>query len=155
MVLNLKQVTRDNWRQVIALEITDDQWRFLDSESLLYALAEIQFYPSYIPFAIYDEDTLIGCASYGYLPENPSKWWIPLLIIDHRHQGKGYGRAAMQAIIQRIQQEAPECRAIGLSYKPANSVADRLYRSLGFERTDEIDELGNTHAWLKVDPPKV
>lgn len=148
MAVRLERVTRDNWRQAIALDVTDYQRRFLDSESILHALAEVQFYPNYTPYAIYQGETMVGITSYGYLPEDPSKWWIPLIIIDHRHQGKGYGRAAMQAIIQRIQQEAPDWHAIGLSYKPANTVAERLYRSLGFEQT-ETDERGDIRAWLR------
>lgn len=150
MAVSLKRVTKDNWRQVIAVDIADDQRRFLDSESVLHALAEVQFYPSYTPYAIYDGEIVVGCISCGDLPEDPSKWWIPLLVIDHSHQGKGYGRAAMRAIIQLIQEEAPHCHAIGLSYKPANTVAERLYRSLGFEHTDETDERGNVYAWLRL-----
>jgi diamine N-acetyltransferase len=149
-MVHLERLTRDNWQQVITLDIADDQRRFLETPSVLYGVAEVQFHPTYMPYAVYDGDTVIGFAVYGYLPEDRMKWWIPLFLIDHRYQGKGYGRAAMQTIITSIRQAAPDCREIALSYKPDNTVAERLYLSLGFEKTDEIDERGQVTARLYV-----
>ncbi len=150
MSVTLKRVTKDNWRDVIALEVAGEQRRLLDSESVLHFLAEAQFYPSYAPYAIYDGETLVGFVSFGYLPDDPSKWWVPFLIIDRRHQRKGYGRAAMQAVIHRVREEALDCEAIGLCYKPENAAACRLYRSLGFGPADELDEKGEIQAWLRL-----
>jgi diamine N-acetyltransferase len=152
-MVHLERLTRDNWRQVITLDIADDQRRFLETPSVLYGVAEVQFHPTYTPYAVYAEDTVVGFAVYGYLPEDQTRWWIPLVLIDQRYQGKGYGRAAMQAIIGSIQQEAPDCREIALSYKLDNTVAERLYLSLGFEKTDEIDERGQVTARMKRKQP--
>jgi diamine N-acetyltransferase len=55
-------------------------------------------------------------------------------MIDKRHQGKGYGRAAMVALIERIKAQG-NFRAIELSFEPTNTAAERLYASLGFVRT--------------------
>jgi diamine N-acetyltransferase len=53
------------------------------------------------------------------------------LMIDARHQGKGHGKAALQAILDTIRQEyGPQ--AIWLSLSPYNLAAERLYRSFGF-----------------------
>jgi diamine N-acetyltransferase len=152
-MVHLERLTRDNWRDVITLDIADDQRRFLETPSVLYGVAEVQFHPTYTPYAVCDGDTVVGFAVYGYMPEDSTRWWIPLILIDHRHQGKGYGRAAMQAIIAYVQQEAPDCHEIALSYKPDNTVAERLYLSLGFEKTDEIDERGQLTARLIVKQP--
>jgi len=149
-MVHLERLTRDNWRQVITLDIADDQRRFLETPSVLYGVAEVQFHPTYIPYAVYDGDTVVGFAVYGCTPEDAARWWIPLILIDHRYQGKGFGRAAMQAIIVSIRQQAPDCREIALSYKPDNVAAERLYLSLGFEKTDEIDERGQVTARLIV-----
>jgi diamine N-acetyltransferase len=151
MTIRLERVTRDNWQQVIKVDIADEQRRFLETPSVLYAIAELQFYSTYTPYAIYDDDTMVGFAVYGYLPEDRAKGWIPLLIIDHRYQGKGYGRAAMEAIIQAIQEGAPDCREIALSYKLDNTVAERLYLSIGFEKTNQIDEHGQVTMRLKFE----
>ncbi|MBZ0290788.1 MAG: GNAT family N-acetyltransferase, partial [Anaerolineae bacterium] len=142
----------ENWQQAITLDIADAQRRFLDTPSVLYGIAEVQFHPTYTPYAICDDETVVGFVVYGYVPEDASKWWIPLILIDHRHQGKGYGRAAMEAIIQAVREQAPDCREIALSYKPDNTVAERLYLSVGFEKTDEVDDRGQVTMRMTFDP---
>ena len=149
-MVRLTRLTRDNWREVITLDIADDQRSFLETPSVLYGVAEVQFHPTYTAYGVYDDETVVGFAVYGYIPEDAAQWWIPLILIDRRYQGKGYGRAALQLILQRIQQEAPHCREIALNYKPHNTVAERLYLSLGFEKTDEIDERGQITARLRL-----
>jgi diamine N-acetyltransferase len=152
-MIRLERVTRENWQQVITLDIADEQRRFLETPSVLYAVAEVQFHPTYTAYALYDVETLVGFAIYGHLPEDGTKWWIPLLIIDQRYQGKGYGRAAMQAIIKAVREGAPDCREIALNYKPDNTVAERLYLSAGFEKTDEIDERGQVTMRMRFEQP--
>ena len=65
-------------------------------------------------------------------------------MIDAKYQGKGYGRAGIEAVLEFIK-SAPvgEAKACWLSYEPENSVAQKLYASFGFEETGEIcsDEL--------------
>ena len=148
--IRLEPVTHDNWRAVIALEIAEDQRAFLDSESMVHALAEMQFYPDFKAYAVTDGDIMVGFVSHGRSSERPNIWWIPLIVIDRRHQHKGYGRAVMEAVIDYVRREAPDCTSIGLKYKPANEVARRLYASLGFVETDEFDEEGNVRAWLEL-----
>jgi diamine N-acetyltransferase len=151
-MIRLERLTRDNWQQVISLDIADEQRRFLETPSVLYAVAEVQFHPTYTPYAICDDETTVGFAVYGYLPEDHAKWWIPLLIIDHRHQGKGYGRAAIEAILNTVRTQVPDCREIALNYKPDNTVAERLYLRIGFEKTDEVDERGQVTMRMKFEP---
>mgnify|MGYP000868103793 CR=1 FL=1 len=152
MKIRLERISLNNWQQAITLDITDDQRHFLSTPSILYAIAEVQFYPTYTPYALFHHETMVGFAVFGHLPDSPTKWWIALLIIDHRHQGKGYGRAALTAIITSIQGQAPNCHEIALSYKPENTVAERIYLSVGFEKTDEIDEHGQVTMRLKLAP---
>jgi diamine N-acetyltransferase len=151
MMIRLERVSRDNWEQAITLDIADDQRRFLETPSILYGIAEVQFHPTYLPHVIYDGDTMVGFVVYGYLPEDHAKWWIPLLIIDRRYQGKGYGRAAMGAVIQAVRAQAPDSTEIALNFKPDNTVAERLYSSLGFVRTAEVDDKGQITMRLKFD----
>ena len=152
-MIRLEHVTQDNLQEVVTLDIAEEQRRFLETPSVVYAMAEVQFHPTYLPYAIRDDQTMVGFVIYGYLPEDQSKWWIPLLIIDHRYQGKGYGRAAMETVIHTVRVQAPECREIALSYKLDNMVAERLYLRCGFEKTDEIDERGQVTMRLKFEQP--
>lgn len=72
------------------------------------------------------------------------------MLIDRRHQHKGYGRAVLEEIIGYVRKEAPDCTTIGLKYRPANEVARQLYASVGFVETDDYDEEGNVVAWLEL-----
>lgn len=151
-MIRLGRVTQDNFKQVIALDIADNQRRFLETPTVLYAIAEVQFHPPFLPYIIYADETMIGFVIYGHLPEDPAKGWIPLFIIDRHHQGKGYGRAAMQTIISTMRTEIPNCSEIALCFKPDNTVAEHLYLSVGFEKTTEIDEQGQVTMRLKFEP---
>ena len=151
-MIRFVRVTQENFPQVITLDIADAQRRFLETPSVLYAIAEVQFHPTYLPYVIYADDSMVGFIIYGYLPEDPLKWWIPLLIIDQRCQGQGYGRAAMEALIRVVREQVPDCREIALNYKPENTIAERLYRSVGFETTTEIDEHGQVTMRLSFTP---
>ena len=73
-------------------------------------------------------------------------------MIDKKHQGKGYGKEAMQLALDFIR--AFPCGAVEyrrLSYAPQNSVAKKLYKSLGFaERPDYYVEGEKMPAVLKL-----
>ena len=123
--VRLDPLTPENRGRVIAVEVTDAQRPFLDTQDFAEFVADAPSYRTYRVHAICDSDTLVGFVSVGYTADDRLKWWIPLLIIDRRWQGKGYGRAAMLAIIQHVREVAPDCRTVGLSYKPENAIAER------------------------------
>lgn len=60
-----------------------------------------------------------------------------LLALDRAPQRHRYGRAAMQALIERA--SATGRAGVALSYQPANTRARTLYASLGFVETGETD----------------
>jgi diamine N-acetyltransferase len=150
LAVRVEPITTNNRHEAITLEIADEQRAFVENDSIRDFLAEAPSHPTFTPHVIYADDATVGFVSYGYLPEQPRRWWIALLIIDRRQQGKGYGRAAMTAVIDRIKQQVPDCLGVGLSYKPTNVAAERLYLSLGFEKTGETDERGEIYLWLPV-----
>jgi diamine N-acetyltransferase len=67
-------------------------------------------------------------------------------MIDKRHQGRGYGRAALMAAIDEIKRRGDVARIIVL-YLPDNRGAAKLYESLGFRDAGE-DEDGERIAEL-------
>jgi diamine N-acetyltransferase len=52
-------------------------------------------------------------------------------MIDAKHQQRGYGKAALELLIQSIWSD-PEASRIFVSYKVENTVARRLYEAFGF-----------------------
>jgi diamine N-acetyltransferase len=136
MAIALRPITRDNLGECIRLTTTEEQKGFVAPN--VRSIAEAYVEPSLVPLAIYADDALVGFVMYGRDPETGFDWVIRLMI-DARHQGKGYGRAAMREVLARIRQQ-PDCKEIRISYTPENTVAEQLYRSMGFEPTGEIED---------------
>ena len=68
-----------------------------------------------------------------------NRYYLVRLMIDEKFQGKGYGRAATLVVIEKMRR-IEDCKEIYLSFVPENTNAERLYKSVGFERTGEISE---------------
>ena len=62
------------------------------------------------------------------------------LMIDKRHQNKGYGRKALELGIQFIKDKF-DAKEVYTGVVPGNDVAKNLYKSIGFKDTDLV-ELG-------------
>ena len=69
-------------------------------------------------------------------------------MIDRRHQGKGYGRAALVLALDEIR-ALPHVRKVSISYMPDNATAKAFYASLGFVEVG-LDEDGEMIAELAV-----
>jgi len=130
--MELREVTADNWRAVVRIEPRGDQRRFVANVS--YYLNLCHYGEAWQPVAIYQDDEPIGFAMWGYDAEDDS-YWIGGRVIDAKHQGKGHGRMAMEALLDHLASQ-PGYREAALSYEPENTVARRLYASLGFVETD-------------------
>ena len=70
------------------------------------------------------------------LKNNYSIW---RLMIDERHQKKGYGKEAVRLALEFIRTwPCGTAEYCVLSYEPENAAAKELYHSFGFEETGEI-----------------
>lgn len=137
MTVELRPLTRKNlWEVVEDLRLHPGQEAFVAPNIDSIANAAVE--PTFVPLAVYAGETLVGFTMYGQHPDTEA-WWVIRLMIDRDHQGKGYGRAAMQAVIAMMA-ERVGCDEIVTSYNPANTVAAALYASLGFEPTGEIED---------------
>jgi len=58
-------------------------------------------------------------------------------MIDEKHQGKGYGRAAVKALIDHFK-SSPAYDELFVAAFPENQAAVKLYESCGFALTGEI-----------------
>lgn len=134
----LRSITVENWKECIELQVRDDQERFVPSN--LHSIAEAQFYPRAVSLAIYnDEDQMVGFTMYG-VDEASGKWKIFRMMIDQAHQGKGYGRSAMEEVIERLAGRT-DCDEILIAYKPTNDVARQLYADFDFVEQEVSDGL--------------
>ena len=136
MTVMLRPITGDNLGAVLRLKLHPGQESFVADNAVSIANAYVE--PTFVPLGVYAGDELVGFAMYGQHPETGA-WWVIRLMIDREHQGKGYGRAAMEAVIEMMA-ERVGCEEIVTSFVPANAVAAGLYASLGFRPTGEIED---------------
>ncbi len=147
--VRLAEVTADNWRDVVALELDADQRDLVASN--LYSLAEASFTPLARPRAIYAGTRLVGFLMYDAGDDNePQRASIYRLMIDRRDQRQGYGRAALERALDEIR-ALPGIATVSICYAPENP-AKALYTSIGFVEIG-LDEDGEVVAELSIKKP--
>jgi diamine N-acetyltransferase len=136
MPITLRPITRDNLRAVVRLNVSPEQEDFVAPNA--FSIAQVYVEPTWEPLAIYADETPVGFTLLGRDEESGVDWIIRFMIAAEQ-QGKGYGRAALQAIIAHLRAK-PTCTDIGLSYVPGNSLAESLYQKVGFVATGEVED---------------
>lgn len=137
MTVELREVTCENWVDCVKLTVADDQKHFVAPND--WSLVEAHYEGDRYPRAIYnDAGEMVGFAMYTWEAEK-DRWWIERLMTDQRYQKQGYGRAAMLELLKILGEVAPG-KEISISYDSDNDVARRLYASLGFIETGEIED---------------
>lgn len=135
-MLQLRPITKDNWIKAISLKVREDQMNFVASNAV--SLAQLNFLDNFYAKGIYLEDEMIGFTLYG-IDEDEQQYWIYRMMIDKKFQGKGYGKKAIQLIIDDIRaMREDHHKTISLSYEPGNEVAKYIYSKMGFKEVDGL-----------------
>jgi diamine N-acetyltransferase len=152
--VTLCEVTADNRAAVVALDPGQDARGFVSSNAT--SLSEASRDPHAVPRAIYAGAQPVGFLMYdtGAEDGHPHRYSIYRFMIDEKHQGHGYGRAAMAVLLADLKAD-PQLELITICYKPANTRARTLYLSLGFQEVgvddcgEMIAEIGPTRDGLR------
>lgn len=150
MAVQLRKVDSSNVWRLLELRVREDQENFVatNTQSIVEAYTTIAAGGTALPFGIYDGDTPVGFLMIGYdcvdWPEAPAiargSYCIWRLMIDREHQGRGYGRQAMQLALDYVaERPCGAADTVWLSYEPENTAAKSLYHSFGFRETGEFD----------------
>src|SRR5688572_7794319 len=101
----IRPVTKENWQELIKLQVREDQKHFVASN--VYSIAQAQFGDEYeghwdlFPFGIYDNDEPVGFLMYALNFSHPKEQaYIQRLMIDDKFQGKGYGKFGMEKLLE-------------------------------------------------------
>ncbi len=138
MTVTLREITRDNWRECVKIKVEPGQAQFVASN--MFSLAQSKYEPECVPLAVYDDEQMVGFVMYRPEDHGLAKiWFIDRVMIGAEHQNKGYGREAMNLLLERLRSQKGYS-AILISFVPGNEVAQKLYSSLGFTDTGEIEE---------------
>ena len=138
-MITLQKVDESNFIPCFDLELNDWQKEFVSHPIRSLAQAYV-YYRQCTPFAVFSDSEVVGYVMviYDYDEETYNIWH---LMIDRRHQGKGFGRAATELALEYIRTKPfGASNRVLLTVSPENSAACALYRSLGFAETGRFDE---------------
>lgn len=97
-------MTGDNWEAVVELEFGAGQEDLAASN--LYSIAEAQFDSHARPRGVYAGKCVVGLLMYDVQKTKgkAQEASIYRFMIDRKHQGKGYGRAALSKALEEIRE---------------------------------------------------
>lgn len=138
--MNIRAVTDANWRETLELAVRPEQQRFISGYTPIAAIALAKAYirsggMTWAPYAIYADALMVGFLALAYDPAATDHCWLFHFFIDQRHQGRGYGTAALQRLIEMVRREHSQRQALRLTVHPENLAAQRLYTAAGFQPT--------------------
>lgn len=139
MNIYLKDIDNTNWKECIFLTTDKDGKNFVCEEfvaSNAVSIAQSKIENGWITKAIFYEDNMIGFTMYGFCYES-NFYEICRIMIDHKYQGKGYGKIAFGKVIEEMK-NFKDCTKIFLSFDPRNQIGKRLYESFNFKDTGKI-----------------
>ena len=136
MTTQLVTVNESNWYDCVKLEIANYEKYFVDRN--VFAIAEWKFEPENKVKAIYSGTKLVGMLAYYYHDGSYGKfYWLYHLMVDKRHQGKGYGQDAVRLALREMHDLG--AKEIVTSYHPENTRAKHLYSKLGFKNNGFLE----------------
>ncbi|WP_245489003.1 GNAT family N-acetyltransferase [Mesorhizobium sp. M7D.F.Ca.US.004.03.1.1] len=139
--IRLVSVTGANRALVAALELAPEQMDFVASNA--ESLEEAETDEDARPRVIMAGTRIVGFLMYD---ASEDEALVYRFMIDRAQQGKGYGKAALRALLDEIGNLA-HVREVSICYEPENEAARHLYRAAGFVEQG-IDEDGEMIAVL-------
>jgi diamine N-acetyltransferase len=134
--VTLREVTKDTAREIMRLEVADHQTGFVAPNSV--SIAQAHFEPKAWFRAAYAGDEPVGFVMLYADPDKP-EYFLWRLMVDHRHQGKGYGRRVLELVIDHVR-DLPNATQLLTSYVPGEGSPGGLYHRMGFVDTGDEDE---------------
>ena len=131
-MVQIKPVTKDNLDEVLSLRINENQAGYVSSTAESLAQAYV-YQETAFPFAVYSDGEIVGFIMMGYY-EAKQYYTLWKLLIDRKHQHKGYGRKALELGIAFLKDRF-HVREIYTGVIPGNANAKKLYESVGFRET--------------------
>jgi len=134
--VNLREVTGDTVRAICNLQVGPGQDRFVAPNAV--SIAQAHFEPKAWFRAIYAGEEPVGFIMLYEDREKP-QYFLWRLMVAAGHQGKGYGRRALELLIERVR-GLPGATELGASYVPAEGGPEGFYRKFGFVETGQVHD---------------
>jgi GNAT superfamily N-acetyltransferase len=145
MTITLREITDDNAESVRALRTTHAQEQFVST--VADSLEEAADHPEGNPWfrAVYDDEQPVGFVmlSWDVEPQPPDingPWFLWKLLIDHRHQGRGYGREVVRQLAELVRRHGGT--ELLTSHVVGEGGPAGFYARLGFVPRGDLDPQG-------------
>ena len=136
-MVQLKEITTDNLDEVMSLSVAENQKSFVSTPAESLAQAYV-YKDTAFPFAIYEEEKVVGFIMLGYY-EARNQYTLWKFLIDKRFQNKGFGKEALKQGIVYLK-ERFHAKEIYTGVSVGNETAKHLYKSLGFVETGLVED---------------
>nr|WP_316630091.1 GNAT family N-acetyltransferase [uncultured Brevundimonas sp.] len=144
-MIEARALDRDGVNALIRLKVGDDQTRLVSPNAVTIAQAYVE--PHAWVRGLWAGGDAVGLVAMidprpddpvneDDLPEDAAYLWR--LMIDSAHQGRGYGRQAVEIAIEQARRWGFAKLCLHLSQEAGNALA--FYRRFGFEPTDRVDD---------------
>jgi diamine N-acetyltransferase len=133
----LREVTGETVREICRLVVKRGQEGFVAPNAV--SIAEAHFSPAAWFRAIYADDTPVG---FVMLEREPAthEYMLWRFMIAGDHQGMGYGRRALELVVDDIRAADPAATELLTSWMPGDGSPEGFYVGFGFVPTGEVDE---------------
>ncbi|MFE6667790.1 GNAT family N-acetyltransferase [Streptomyces sp. NPDC057697] len=140
--LHLEEVTADNVEAACRLHVRPDQDGLV--KPVTWSLAQAYATPDIAwPRLVFDGEQLVGFVmaffDVRFYPDDPNdnrlRSGLWRLNIDAGHQGRGYGRFAVEAVCEEIRRRGGTRATV--SWVPGEHGPEKFYAKLGFRLTGE------------------
>lgn len=147
MNIHLQPIDRSNYDACIHLKVAGNQTDFVAPN--IMSLVQAAYEPERKPYAVYDDETMIGFLLYDYDQDIPG-WSMTRFMIDEQHQHKGYGTMALTVFLAFFKKHHPNINELYTSAETTNTTAIHLYEYTGFQKLHEFTYTYDQHTYTEV-----
>lgn len=146
MMVEFVEINEENYEAVLKLKITDEQNEAKFIAPNVRSIADAYLYREagdVFPYAVQDGDEVVGFILLDE-DEEEKELMIWRMMVDKDYQGKGYGRAIVEKVMEEFEADR-RFDVLIADYVKGNDVMGKLLESLGFEY-GEFDEVNNEYV---------
>jgi diamine N-acetyltransferase len=135
-VVELRELDQDSFFPITKLEVFEEQKHNVAPNT--FSIAQASFHETAWFRGIYVNDEPVGFVMLNLDHEKPD-YFLWRFMIDKNHQGKGYGKLALDEVVKMLKQ-FPQATELFSSVVMGEHSPLEFYKNYGFIETDEWED---------------